>query len=220
MPGSDGILTAALLPVKNPARAKQRLKETLSPEARSALAHAMFRRTLRVLLEAAALDRVVVLSDADEILEAAVRSGAEAWEEREQSSHSESADFAATRLAGEGVGRLLLAPIDVPLLSATEVDAIVAAARELGSPSVVVAVSADGRGTNAVVRTPPDVIPARFGPGSAALHRAEAARAGAACVTHRATGWLHDLDTPDDLARIESLGLDEGIRRLAAEGLT
>lgn len=215
MPGSDDLETAALLPVKNTSRAKQRLSGTVCAERRAALACAMFRRTLGILAAARSVDLIVVLSDEDMILDEASKAGAEAWREESQSSHSESADRAVAVLADRGVGRVLSAPIDVPLLMPEEVDGILAESDALGAPSVVIAPSADGAGTNALVRSPPDVIRARFGPDSLALHREEARRAGARVGIHRTRGWLYDLDTPEDVERLAALGADERILRLA-----
>ena len=52
----------ALLPVKAPENAKQRLKDFLTPEQREALARAMYEEVLATLLTVEGLDRVVVVT--------------------------------------------------------------------------------------------------------------------------------------------------------------
>jgi 2-phospho-L-lactate guanylyltransferase (CobY/MobA/RfbA family) len=59
--------------------------------------------------------------------------------------------------------------------------------------------SRDGTGTNAIARTPPDVVPSRFGPNSLAIHLQEAERAGVACtiMNHDRIGL--DIDEPAEI---------------------
>jgi len=65
--------------------------------------------------------------------------------------------------------------------------------------SVVIVPSADGTGTNALLRTPPDAIAPHFGPGSCRLHIEETERNGWDCVVVRPPGLLADIDTPEDV---------------------
>ena len=85
---------------------------------------------------------------------------------------------------------------DLPLFQPADIDAIV---EESQHQSIVLVPSDDG-GTAALLRRPPDQIPARFGPASANAHREEARSRNlepgqvplispAICV---------DLDTPED----------------------
>ncbi len=100
-----------------------------------------------------------------------------------------------------GATTLVLVPTDVPLLKATEIESLVATALALPAPRVAFVPSADGTGTNAMVRTPPDVIESRFGPGSFAAHLEQARACQAAVAVARPEGLVWDLDTPDDVAR-------------------
>jgi 2-phospho-L-lactate guanylyltransferase len=63
-----------------------------------------------------------------------------------------------------------------------------------------------GRGTNAILISPPNAIAFAFGPGSRAAHLAAAAQAGASVVELGGPLTL-DLDLPEDLIRAEELGL-------------
>ena len=94
---------------------------------------------------------------------------------------------------GAGTVRLVVAA-DLPALTATAVAGLVA-----GCDRVTVLPTQDG-GT-AVLLLPVGVtVPARYGPGSAALHVAAARAAGAAPVLLAATAAGHDVDGPGDLA--------------------
>ena len=188
----------ALLPVKDPRRAKQRLAALLTPAEREEFARLMYRHVLAALVAARGLDRVVVVtSDAQAAAEARA-AGAEVFLESDQVSHSASADAAARRAMACGARTVLLAPIDVPLVTAAEFEALVAHP----GAGVTVVPSADGTGTNALVRTPPDAIPSRFGPGSFQAHMAEARAKGIEARVASPPGLAFDVDTPEDVREL------------------
>lgn len=191
----------ALLPVKDPSQAKQRLCGILSPEQRQQLARLMFEQVLAALLRVRGLDRVVVASSDAGILRRAAAAGAVALAETSQNGHSDSADGAARKCMQWGATTLALVPIDVPLLQSADVELVLRAAQALPSPRLVIVPSADGAGTNALVRTPPDVIESRFGPGSFAAHLSQAREKQVAVEVARPQGLVFDLDTPSDVAQ-------------------
>jgi 2-phospho-L-lactate guanylyltransferase len=190
----------ALLPVKAPALAKQRLSAVLSPAEREQLARLMFTQALNVLLRVRGLERVVVASSDPATLGEAEAAGALPLAEGVQHSHSFSAEWAARRCAQMGAQALLLAPIDVPAMQCGEVEELLAAGRAMPNPGLVIVPSADGTGTNALVLTPPEAMGCSFGPGSYQRHVAQARARGLAVTTLRPAGLVFDLDTPDDLA--------------------
>ena len=140
---------------------------------------------------------VVVTSDAQAAAEARA-AGAEVFLESDQVSHSASADAAARRAIALGARTVLLAPIDVPLVTTAEFEALAAHS----GPGVTVVPSADGTGTNALVRTPPDAIPSRFGPGSFQAHLAEARAKGIEARIASPPGLVFDVDTPEDVREL------------------
>lgn len=190
-----------LLPVKAPARAKHRLSDLLTPEEREQLARRMFEEVLPVLLAARGLDAVVVASSDEQTLRRAQALGARIIAESNQNGHSNSADRAARECMEWGATTLLMMPIDVPLVTAAEIESLLETARALPAPGLVIVPSADGTGTNAMVRTPPDLIESRFGPDSFAAHVAQARARQAALEVARPEGLVFDLDTPEDVAR-------------------
>lgn len=186
----------AILPVKSPRNAKQRLNEFLSAEDRETLARLLFRQTLAALCAAEGIDRVVVASSDAEVAQHARNAGVTVIEESEQVSHSVSADAACWRAKEMGASTAMLVPIDVPTVAPADFSQLAAAAH----PGLIVVPSADGTGTNALARTPPDCIRSRFGPGSFRAHCDQAIANGLPLDVLRLPGLMFDIDTPQDVA--------------------
>ena len=192
-------MTWALLPVKSPERALERLAPVLSAEQRRTLAELLYRAMLGKLLRSRGFGGVAVVSSDRPALEYARRAGAAALEESAQQGHSASADCAAARLEAAGARAVLSLPIDVPLAEVAEIERLAAACSQPEAPSVVIVPSADGSGTNGLARRPPGIIQSRFGPGSFAAHAEQALARGARLEVLRPPGLVFDLDSPDDL---------------------
>lgn len=186
----------AILPVKNPRNAKQRLTGFLSIEDRQRLARMLYRQTLATLCQAKGIDRVVVATSDPDFADHARQSGVLVFEETEQVSHSASADAACLRAMKMGAATTLLVPIDVPTVTPEDFTQLASSAR----PGLVVVPSSDGTGTNALVRTPPDCIESRFGPGSFRKHMDQALAKGLHAEALRLPGLMFDIDTPEDVA--------------------
>ena len=200
----------ALLPVKSPKNAKQRLSGFLSAAQREELARAMFEQVLETICSAGGLDRVVVATSDEQIAQHAGSRGVEVLREREQISHSYSADAAAQHAMASGANSVILLPIDVPLITRAEIESLVEEARH----GVIVVPSGDGTGTNALVRNPPDAIKACFGPGSFIAHCSAAESLGIPLRILRPPGILFDLDTPEDVAELLARAPDSPMARL------
>jgi len=100
-----------------------------------------------------------------------------------------------------GATTTLLVPIDVPLVTPTDFEQLAASAF-MEKKGVVIVPSADGAGTNALARTPPDVIQSRFGPGSFRAHLDQAGANGVPVDVLRLPGLMFDIDTPEDVAEL------------------
>jgi len=215
-------LIFAILPVKSPHNAKQRLKEFLAVEERETLARMLYTQTLAALCKASGIDRVAVVTCDAEVAGHARRAGALVFEENEQVSHSVSADAACLRAMELGASTVLLVPIDVPTVTPADFSQLAASARPFASarPGVIVVPSSDGTGTNALVRTPPDCIESRFGPGSCRAHLDQARSRGLPAEVLRIPGLMFDLDTPEDvaefLARTEESQISSFLRAACA----
>jgi 2-phospho-L-lactate/phosphoenolpyruvate guanylyltransferase len=193
-------LIFAILPVKSPQNAKQRLTGFLAVEQRETLARMLYRQTLATLCKAQGIDRVVVATSDPEIADHARRSGALVFEEDQQISHSVSADAACLRAMDMGASTVLLVPIDVPTVTPEDFTHLAAASHAGLRPGLIVVPSSDGTGTNALVRTPPNCIESRFGPGSFRAHLDQAHSKGLPADVLRLPGLMFDIDTPEDVA--------------------
>jgi 2-phospho-L-lactate/phosphoenolpyruvate guanylyltransferase len=204
----------AVVPVRTLSGSKARLGLALDAEEREELVLGLLRRTLAVL-GAWAPARTVHLVSPDATLLGAVATHPRV---RRQTQAGEGLNAgirqARDAAAREGAASLLVMPIDLPLLSVealerllTAADATLAAAH--GGPLVVIA-PADARGgTNALLLSPVDVIEPAFGPDSLAAHVRAAAGVGAAVQLVADPELGFDLDTPDDLERLDPARLRE-----------
>jgi 2-phospho-L-lactate guanylyltransferase len=190
-------MRALLLPIKDLRQAKQRLAPLLNAEERLALAEAMLADTIRAVRGVRRADKIFVVTNYIPAMQAAEANGWELLREERQISESVSVDAASRRCAERGVTSLLRLPLDVPLVQASDIDALLAV--ECAAPAVVIVPSRDGTGTNAIRRTPPALFPSHFGAGSFAKHCAEAERAGAQIVVRRNACLEMDVDDEADL---------------------
>ena len=212
------MLKAVLIPAKRVSRAKQRLASSLSPQQRVELIWAMLGDVAVAVNGAAVPDRIVLISSDPELLGQARVHGWEAIEEEAQVSESQSVDDASRMLKEAGVGVVLRIPLDVPLIRSQDVDQLMQG--EVGSPNALLVPSRDGRGTNALLRRPPDAFPSRFGPESLANHRKEAACAGVPLRIVENVRVALDLDEMLDLTDFWSLGRNTATGRyLATTGI-
>ncbi len=204
-------MIAVLLPVKEFSSSKQRLAGFLTPQERALLARTMFEDVFAALREAQemkqGLDRLLVVSAEPYVFSRCRQEGVAVLEEREQLSHSDSVTLATKWAARLGATSLLSVPIDTPAVTPREILSLL---REHRKFQVVVVPSADGSGTNALLRTPPDIIDPRFGPGSCKLHvqAAEAKRLPCSVfhsIGSKSNGLSNDIDTPEDLSHFLSL---------------
>ena len=204
-------MIVALLPVKSPKNAKQRLIGLLSPEQRETLARTMFEEILATLCSVRGLDRIAVATSDLQLVQHARSAGVDVFEEQEQLGHSHSADLASRRAASLGATSVVLVPIDVPLVTKQqEIEDLI----DESGQGVIVVPSGDGTGTNALVRTPPNAIKACFGPNSFRAHCGQAETLGIPLKVMRPPGLLFDIDTPEDVAELIQRAPDSRIARL------
>ena len=190
-------MKAILIPVKSFADSKQRLADHYSADERAALAAALCEDFFRIVAEVTGIDRVFVVSQEPRALARARDNGWETIVEAAQISESHSVDAASRHCAEQGVNALLRLPIDLPLATARDIEALFRQAED--GPATVIVPSRDGTGTNALLRSPPTLFPSHFGPGSFALHLDEARRCGARVRIMRNARIELDVDEIDDL---------------------
>jgi 2-phospho-L-lactate guanylyltransferase len=88
-------------------------------------------------------------------------------------------------------------------------------------PRVVLAPDRREQGTNAMLQSPPAVLPIAIGAGSLVRHRALARARGADLAMFRSPGTSFDVDLPGDLEEMRRRALsrpDSWLREMAARG--
>jgi len=199
--------TTAVLPIKSFDRAKQRLAERVGAPERATLAAAMVGDVLEALGAVRGLDAVFVVTAEPHAAAAAAEAGLRVIDDPDEAGHSEAALLGVAAALQAGAERVLLVPGDCPALDAAEVDRLLArdAARAADAPKrVVIVADRHGSGTNALLLTPPAVMPPSFGPGSLARHAGMAAGAGADVRVAGLRSLQLDVDTPGDLAALRT----------------
>jgi 2-phospho-L-lactate guanylyltransferase len=189
-----------LIPVKDLSQAKLRLAGLMTPEERKQLAWAMLERTFTEAARVQSVARVAVVSSYEPALEVAERYGMQMVIESEQTSESASIDFGSRRLEQLGAGAVLRLPIDLPLITAEDIEEVLAL--DVPAPSTVIVPSRDGVGTNAILRRPPTLFQSHFGPDSLEKHLAEARLVNAQCEIIHLDGIGLDIDEPADIAEL------------------
>lgn len=205
--------TAAILPVKRFARAKQRLGASVADTLRLELAAAMVADVLVALARTAAIDCTVVVTSEKSVAVSARELGASVLDDGAESGQSSAAALGVRHALATGAERVLCVPGDCPTLDPAELDALLRSAddrrepqnehrtsqNDRREPQVVIVPDRHGAGTNGLLLAPPDAISPSFGPGSCERHRALAHAAGAACRVERVPSLLLDIDTGADL---------------------
>ena len=186
----------AAVPVKEFAGAKQRLAPLLTPGQRQALAAAMVEDVLAVLADAP-LAGVMVNTVDPLATELARRFGARVVTDNARDGHTGAVAAMARILAAEGREAMLTVPGDIPRATVTEIAAVIAARRP--APSLTIVPSHDERGSNAVLCSPPLVMPLRFGDDSFLPHLAAARAVGIEPTILRLPGIGLDIDQPLDM---------------------
>jgi 2-phospho-L-lactate guanylyltransferase len=210
MTGEAGIRPAmwAIVPCKRLNRAKTRLAHVLGPAERHALARAMLRDVLAVLTQVRGLDGVAVVTSDPEVSALADASVALVLDDPPNADHSAAARAATAEVARRGVRGVLILSADVPLLTASEVERVLAI--HGGGRGITIATNRAGEGTNAIACTPPDAIALSFGRDSRRRHVRAARELGLPVRCICPPGLALDIDTPEDLAEYKRRGGADG----------
>jgi 2-phospho-L-lactate guanylyltransferase len=191
----------AVIPVKRLAVAKSRLRGAVPGRPHDQLVLAMARDTLAAVLGCALVERAIVVTDDPAVTSAVTAAGAERVPDGDRGLNA-----ALVRGARHAAGAPVVAlTADLPALRPAELAAALTQLTELTAPNRRRGYVPDARGTGTVLLAARDGAPLdpRFGPGSAAAHRAS----GAVALLGDWPSVRQDVDTADDLAAAVALGL-------------
>lgn len=205
----------AVVPVKELDRAKMRLAPLLPPGLRRALMLAMLEDVLAALAATPGLAGIAVVTVEPAAAQLAADYAARVVETGARDGHTGAVSAAARLLAEEGASGMLTLPGDIPLVTPEEIASLIAAHRP--APAFTIAPSRDERGSNAVICSPPDAVPLRFGEDSFFPHLRAAEALGIRATVLHLPGIALDVDTPEDLAAFTMLPSPTRARALLAE---
>ncbi len=164
---------------------------------RSALAEAMYRDVLAAALGSRAAELVAVVTSDRSLLELARGAGAMAIDEGYARGLNAAVAMATAVLAARGATTLCTVLSDIPMITASDMDAVFAAMEP--ERGVVLVPSRDFSGTNVIARSPAAVIATRFGRLSLAKHLDDCRARGVRCQVLRLARPALDLDLVNDL---------------------
>jgi 2-phospho-L-lactate guanylyltransferase len=203
-----------LVPVKDLREAKQRLSPALSPPQRTELAQAMVEDVFDALTPFAGNPGVTIVSgDIWASQQARARKFSIVLDDA-QAGETAAIEMGTSYCVGNGCEFNVVFPADIPLITIDEVSSFLALKPAKGC---VISPAADGRGTNGILRTPPDLIPLRFGNDSFLPHLAAAKATGFEVVVQSFPGIGLDVDRPDDLETLMRQPIRSRAQRLLAE---
>jgi len=203
----------AVVPIKELEGAKQRLAPLLSPAERRALIEVMMGEVLEAVAGARSLAGIVVVTVDPQATALAARLGARVVTDGARDGHTGSVTAGLRLLAREGRGGMITLPADIPAVTPQEIDLVVAA--HLPAKSFTISPAHDDLGSNAVICSPPDSVPLRFGDNSYFPHLEAAERCGIEPTVIRQPGIAMDIDHPVDLAAFLRLPQSTGTRTRA-----
>ncbi len=193
----------AIVPVKPLRYGKSRLAGALNEDQRAELNRALLQHTLETLSELKEVDGVLVISRDPNALTVARSHGARTVLEHGQSQLNTALKRATVVAQVYATRGVLVLPADLPLISKYDILELIKRAND--PPVVVIAPDRHGRGTNALLISPPGLIEYDFGEGSFHRHCELAKRAGARLEIVDLPSLALDLDVPEDFEIVKSL---------------
>jgi 2-phospho-L-lactate/phosphoenolpyruvate guanylyltransferase len=203
----------AVVPIKELDGAKQRLSPLLSPAQRRALIEVMMGEVLEAVAGAIGLAGIMVVTLDPQATALAKKLGARVVTDGARDGHTGSVTAGLRLLAREGRNGMITMPADIPAVTSQEIDLVLAA--HLPAPSFTISPAHDDLGSNAVICSPPESVPLRFGDNSYFPHLEAAERCGIEPTVIRQPGIAMDIDHPVDLAAFLRMPQSIGTRTRA-----
>lgn len=205
----------AIIPVKETEGAKQRLAPVLAAPLRQALALAMLEDVLAAIAGVRGLGGAILVTVDPQAELLARRYGMATLADGAHDGHTGAVNAGARHLVAQGCGTILTIPGDLPLIAPAEVETLIAAHGP--APSFTIAPAHDDHGSNAILMSPPQAVPLRFGEDSFFPHLAASRAQGIEPCVVRLPGIAFDIDNPQDLHHFARLGAGTRAGRLIAQ---
>lgn len=190
-----------VIPMKPPSESKQRLKGTLASAQRHQLAMTLYEQTLIFFKEHFAQLPILVVTSSDLVANFAQKYGAKVLLEEHSDGLNNALEKATLWSLEQGFKSQLIVPADIADLKVKEIEHLLSC--NTGYRSVVIAIAKD-KGTNALLSSPPNVIPFCFGFESSKAHQLEALSRSLDCHLLHLPFLGQDVDLPHDLAYLKA----------------
>lgn len=188
----------ALVPIKSRPQCKGRLSGLLAPSERIDIVRGMVAQVLEALRGARSIDQIAVVTPERDSLPADVL----VLDDPGRGLNA-ALDSGRRELLARGPCELVVLHADLPLVTAADIELLVASGRRTG---FAVAPDAACLGTNALFLAQPAEYRYHFGADSCRKHLEEGARLGLAAELVRTRGLEFDLDRGEDLAQLRAQG--------------
>jgi 2-phospho-L-lactate guanylyltransferase len=195
------VTTFVIVPVKRLDDAKSRLSPVLLNNERKEFCLKMLEDVLATVRTTRRIDRTVVVSRDAEAFRVAKRFDALPLMEG-QPGLNQAVSEAIGWCIQRGATSALVLPADIPLVTPMDLNGILSLGEKA---AVVISPSRSGGGTNALLLTPPNVIPTFYGQHSFRRHVEEASVRAIRLRTLRSPRIALDIDTVEDLAYFAAL---------------
>ncbi len=186
----------AILPVKALEKGKSRLRPCLGSEELFMLNWTQFLSTFEKLVNCPEIDKVLVVSADEKILNHVRENGQIALEEHEKSSLNLAVSQALSFITEADGGQVLILPADLPWMTGKDLAGFI----QLQKEGNFIAVIPDQKqtGTNAVLISNPGLLKPKFGENSFQKHTKQAQSIGTNLIVWLNKNIQRDLDTPQD----------------------
>ena len=199
------IAVFVIIPVKRLGNAKSRLSPLLTDGERKQFCLKMLEDILRTVKSTKRINQTVVVSNDPEVFHVAKNFEAAYLGERKTGLNeavSEAIGWCIERRATS----VLVLPADIPLVTPTDLNRMLALREKA---SMVISPSRSGKGTNALLLTPPNACPTFYGPRSFQRHLEEASKRKVSFRKFRSQKIALDVDTVEDLTDFISTNAKE-----------
>jgi len=201
----NNVTVFVIIPVKKLDKAKSRLSPLLTDDERKKFCLKMLEDVLRTVKSTRRINQTVVVSKDPAVLQVAKTFDAASLKERKTGLNeavSEAIDWCIEKSATS----VLVLPADIPLVAPTDLNRILSLGERA---AMVISSSRSGKGTNALLLTPPNASPTFYGPRSFQRHIEEASKRKISLRRLSSPRIALDIDTVKDLMDFISLNAKE-----------
>lgn len=194
-----------IVPVKRLDNAKSRLSSLLTDDERKQFCLKMLEDVLRTVKSTRRIHQTVVVSRDPAVLRIAEAFGV-AYLKEGKTGLNEAVSEAIGWCVERGATSVIVLPADIPLVMPTDLNRMLSLGKRA---SMVISSSRSGKGTNALLLTPPNANPTFYGPNSFQRHIQEALKQKISLRKLRSPRIALDVDTVEDLKEFVSANAKE-----------